>query len=718
MKSALIGVHLPLNCSMPESLFESRMNNGPLTAGAPRPNRLAGESSPYLLQHQFNPVDWHPWGEEAFAKARLESRVIFLSIGYSTCHWCHVMERESFENPMVADFLNRHFVSIKVDREERPDIDRIYMNAVQALTGQGGWPLSVFLTPELKPFYGGTYFPPESRHGRPGFLAVLQRIHDLWHQRRDDLQTAALDLVHHLENLAQLHHEDSQAPTVNLLSQAMHRLKRAFDPEYGGFGTAPKFPHPSQPGLLLRCAARFKDAEARHMVLSTCDRMASGGIHDQLGGGFARYAVDAQWLVPHFEKMLYDNAQLAQLYLDVFLVSSNPYYAEVVRDILGYVQRDLTHPGGGFFSAEDADSEGKEGKFYCWTRAELSRVLSPEELNTACRFFGVTETGNFVDHSDPDPLPGLNVLHVAQRDVSEEDQPILARARQKLLAVRERRARPQRDDKILVSWNGLMLGAFARAGVVLSDAAFVAAADRNWRFIQTHLWDPATATLHHRWREGHRDSVQLLSAYAFLLNGVVDLYEATLDPGALEFALALAESMITRFHDPQKGGFWPTTPEAKDLIVRVKEDHDGAEPAGNSLAIHALLRLSGITGRVQLREPAVEGLRHLTSRLEQVPLAFCALLQALDFCLQEPIRIVLTGPTDAPQFQDLLCAAHQVYLPNKVLLGTSGPVDALAQKLSLTHDPAPAAAHVCTSNACLPPILDPAALKQQLLTLA
>jgi uncharacterized protein YyaL (SSP411 family) len=393
-------------------------------------NRLAREKSPYLLQHAHNPVDWYPWGEEAFARARAEGKPIFLSIGYSTCHWCHVMERESFESESVAQFLNEHFVSIKVDREERPDVDKIYMTFVQGTTGSGGWPLNVFLTPDRKPFFGGTYFPPEDRHGRGSFLSVLQQIRKVWQERHGEVASSADEIHARLEAAAASAAPSNLLLTADVLRRAGATFKDAYDPRHGGFGGAPKFPQPSQPAFLLRCAKRFKDDEAERMVLHTCERMAAGGIHDQLGGGFARYSVDAEWLVPHFEKMLYDNAQLVNLYLDAHLVSnktrsdgvmekwsdeknntpalqhSSTPFASVARDILAYVLRDMTHPEGGFYSAEDADSEGHEGKFYCWTRSELSQLLSPEEFNVAVRHFGITEKGNFIDHSHPTPLSG------------------------------------------------------------------------------------------------------------------------------------------------------------------------------------------------------------------------------------------------------------------------------------------------------------------------
>src|SRR4051812_13377002 len=404
-------------------------------------NRLSREKSPYLLQHQHNPVDWYAWGEAAFTKARTENKPIFLSIGYSTCHWCHVMERESFENDSIAEFLNGHFVSIKVDREERPDVDKIYMSFVQASTGSGGWPLNVFLTPELKPFFGGTYFPPENRYGRGSFIQVLRQVAEAWQTRHADIANSAEQIHSQLQSAAATQSASNLVLTADVLHRAGMQFKEAYDPRHGGFGGAPKFPQPSQPQFLLRYAKRFKDEEAMRMVLQTCDKMAAGGIHDQLGGGFARYSVDAEWLVPHFEKMLYDNAQLTQLYLDAYLISGDSRHAEVVRDILDYVLRDMTHPGGGFYSAEDADSEGHEGKFYCWTKQALQELLSAEEFKVAVRYFGITEKGNFVDHSHPSPLNNQNVLSVVRPELNPSEQTSLTSAKKKMLEARSKRVR-------------------------------------------------------------------------------------------------------------------------------------------------------------------------------------------------------------------------------------------------------------------------------------
>jgi uncharacterized protein YyaL (SSP411 family) len=674
-------------------------------------NRLAREKSPYLLQHAHNPVDWFAWNDEAFAKARAESKPIFLSVGYSTCHWCHVMERESFEDERVGRFLNEHFVSIKVDREERPDVDKIYMTFVQAMTGSGGWPMNVFLTPDLKPFFGGTYFPPDARYGRPSFLQLLQQISQLWRERKDEIAASAGEIHARLEAATADSAVSDSLLTTDVLKSAAAVFKSNYDPVHGGFGGAPKFPQPSFPSLLLRCSKRFHDAEAMRMVLHTCERLAAGGIHDQLGGGFARYSVDAEWLVPHFEKMLYDNAQLAQLYLDAFLVSGDARHAETARDILDYVLRDMTHPGGGFYSAEDADSEGHEGKFYCWTKDELSQLLSPEEFNVAAKFFGITTEGNFTDHSHPQPLGGQNVLSIVNPDVPADDLPLLQSAKGKMSEARSKRVRPHLDDKILASWNGLMLGAFARASAVLGEQKHRAAAENNLAFIREKLWDEKSRALFHRWRDGERDNVQLLEGYAFLLSGVIELYETTLEPEHLDFAIALAAAMIARFYDAENSGFWQSAGDAEDLILRVKDDHDGAEPSGNSVAALALMKLGAITGRADFTEAAEKTLRLFAHRLQTFPQAMPFMLHALDFSLQEPKRVVIAGISEPNEFHKLLRAAHSVYQLNKVVLGNTGAVEEFARTLPAKDVPV---VYFCTGNSCQSPTGDVIKVKEML----
>jgi uncharacterized protein YyaL (SSP411 family) len=673
-------------------------------------NRLAQEKSPYLLQHQHNPVDWFPWGAAAFDKAKRESKPIFLSIGYSTCHWCHVMERESFENEETARFLNEHFVSIKVDREERPDVDKIYMTFVQAMTGSGGWPLNVFITPDRQPFFGGTYWPPDNRHGRPAFLQVLQQVASTWQTRSNEIAQTAGKIQEQLADITARPESTNQlALGAAMLQNAGLRLKQGYDEVNGGFGSAPKFPSPSHPRFLLRYGARFKDRDAVRMVLHSCDAMAAGGIYDQIGGGFARYSVDARWLVPHFEKMLYDNAQLVQLYLDAYLISGEQRHADVVRDVLRYVLRDMTHPEGGFYSAEDADSEGKEGKFYAWTAAEMKALLSPEEFTMATNYFGVTDQGNFVDHSDPEPLPNQNVLSIANPCAAHGKEALLDSVRNKMFNARAKRVRPHLDDKILASWNGLMLGAVARAGIILGEDAYLDAAERNVAFLKGKLWDARTGTLFHRWRDGQRDNTELLEGYSFLLDGVLDLYEATLDPAHLEFAVSLAEAMISRFYDANNGGFWQSTTAATDLIIRIKDDYDGAEPSGNAVAVMSLLRAAAITERVEFKEAAEKTIRLFSDRLQQLPQAVAFMLSAADFASEEPRRAVIAGDRHSPEAKALLRAAHNVYQPRKVVLGTAGPVEKFAQALK-PKDGKPSA-YVCTGTACQAPTHEPAKLK-------
>ncbi|MDD5707294.1 MAG: thioredoxin domain-containing protein [Kiritimatiellae bacterium] len=678
-----------------------------------RTNRLARQKSPYLLQHQHNPVDWYPWGEEAFSKARTEQKPIFLSIGYSTCHWCHVMERESFEDEAIALFLNEHFVSIKVDREERPDVDRIYMAFVQATTGQGGWPLSVFLTPDLKPFFGGTYFPPAPRFDKPSLMKVLTRIQKLWAGRRDELLSSADDAVRQLQ-ASEVATEPANHNTLtpDVLRAAAGQLQAGYDPVNGGFGGAPKFPHPSQQIFLLNYGLAHGVQDAVRMVLHTCDRMAAGGIHDQLGGGFARYATDAQWLVPHFEKMLYDNALLVRLYLQAYQVSGATRYADTARDTLDYVLRDMTDPEGGFYAAEDADSEGKEGKFYGWTLDEFKALLTPDELALALRYYGVTHGGNFKDRDGRDTLTGLNVLSVCQPELRPGEDTLLSAAKAKLLVARGHRVRPRRDDKILASWNGLMLGAFAQAGVVLGERAYLDAAGRNLDCLRERLWDTARGTLSHRWRDGERDEVQLLSGYSFLLSGVLDFYEASLDVDALVFALELADAMMERFYDRAQGGFWQRAGECSDLILRSKEEYDGAEPSGNSVAVVSLLRLAEITGRSDLATAAERTLALYAGRLRSIPATLPCLLLAAAARLTPHPTVVIAGYTESPEGLELLRAAHAVYRPFKTVLGTQGPVFAFARTLHAV-DGHPAA-YVCAGQACRPPVTAPDGLRRAL----
>ena len=673
-------------------------------------NRLAKEASPYLQQHQHNPVDWYPWGEEAFNKAKEEDKPILLSIGYSTCHWCHVMERESFEDEATAKVMNEHFICIKLDREERPDVDKIYMTFVQATTGSGGWPLNVWLTPELKPFYGGTYYPPVSKFDRPSFTDVLTQIGEAWKTQRKEIVESATDISQKIGESVALKAREGIKLDPAWLEQAVTRFKAEYDPRYGGFGNAPKFPRPSQPLMLLRHAYRTGDQDAIDMVLHTCDKMAAGGMYDQIGGGFARYSVDEKWLVPHFEKMLYDNAQLLHLYLDAHLVSGDKKHADVSHDILRYVLRDMRHKDGGFYSAEDADSEGKEGKFYCWTEAELKALLTETEFALAKRYYGLTEHGNFEDHSDPEPLKNQNILSIVSPELTYVERKLLDSAKQKIFVERAKRVRPHLDDKVLSSWNGLMLGAVARAAIVLNEPKYLEAAEANLAFLQRELWDTETKTLYHRWRNGQRDDVQLLDAYAFLLDGVLHLYEATLEPKHLQFAIDLTGAMKSRFYDDANGGFWQST-NTPHLILQVKEDYDGALPSANSVAALGLLRLGKITDNAAYIEMAEKTLILFSDNMANTPRAVPYLLQALDFLVHEPRRAVITGDPDSPGTRDLIAAAHGVYQPNKVVLGVAGPVEAFAKELPVEES---SAVYLCTGTACQEPTRNALKLREMM----
>ncbi|MGB0581402.1 MAG: thioredoxin domain-containing protein [Limisphaerales bacterium] len=671
-------------------------------------NRLKDEKSPYLRQHMHNPVDWYPWGEAAFAKAKAENKPILLSIGYSTCHWCHVMERESFENETIAKYLNEHFISIKVDREERPDVDKIYMTFVQTFIGGGGWPLNVFLTPDRKPFFGGTYFPAEPKYGKRTFLDLLQLISSKWkdpESHKQILDGAGEQMKVLLQQVATAP-VDGLEPTKTWLTNALTRFKGQYEPRHGGFGQKPKFPRPSVPRFVLSQGVKQQDKQAIDMVLFTCEKMAAGGIYDHIGGGFARYSVDEKWLVPHFEKMLYDNAQLVHLYLDAYLVSGEQKHAEVVRDILKYILRDMTHSGGGFYSAEDADSEGQEGKFYCWTEEQLKELLSEDEFKLVVRYYGITEEGNFEDHSHPDPLKHLNVLSIVDPKLSADEAKLLASANQKLFDKRVTRVRPGLDDKVLASWNGLMLGAIARAGAVLQEPKYLAAAEKNVKFIQDKLWVADQKTLYHRWREGERDDVQLLDAYAAMADGSLHLYEATLNPKHLQFSLDLADAMIAKFYDPKQGGFYQSDGTDTNLVMRLKEDYDGAEPSGNSVATLALLKLSKITDRKDLHEAAEKTLRLFAKNLQANPQIAPYLVSALEYLLQEPHRLVLAGDAKSDLGKQLLSAAHGVYQPNKVILSNTGPVEEFAK--GLEPGDKPVAAYVCTGTFCHQPTAEPA----------
>ena len=642
-------------------------------------NRLIQATSPYLLQHAHNPVAWQPWDGQALEQARREDKPIFLSIGYNACHWCHVMERESFEDEAVARMLNGHFVAIKVDREERPDLDEIYMTAVQAIAGRGGWPMSVWLTPELKPFFGGTYYPPTARFGQPGFLQLLEGIRRAWKERRAELEGDAGRLLEAMGRLAQ--GEPGVAdPGAEAFDLALDQLGRSFDARWGGFGQAPKFPQTPALDLLLRRGT----AGHRAMVVRTLDAMWEGGLFDHLGGGFARYSIDEKWLVPHFEKMLTDNALLATSYLAAFQVTGDERYGRIARETLDYLLRDLRDAGGGFHSSEDADSEGEEGRFYVFTPGQVTAALGPEAGPRFCAAFGVTPGGNF-EH-------GASVLHrfdaAAGSGLADE-----ADLRERLRQYRDQRQRPAKDDKVLAAWNGLALTAFARGAQVLGEARYLEAATALAGFLQGALW--RSGTLLRTWRQGQAHTPGFLEDYGAVANGLVDLYEAGFDPAWLQWAESLGLALLERFEDRDQGGFYAAATGTADLLLRLKPLHDGALPSGNTLAAEALLRLSWHLERPEFRDSAERTLRWAGSLLEQSPTGSLGLLAVLDQARSTPVVLTLTGRREDPRTQALAAAAHRAWLPNRVLSLAAGD---------------PPTARVCRNQTCSAPVAEPAAL--------
>jgi uncharacterized protein YyaL (SSP411 family) len=676
-------------------------------------NRLAGEKSPYLLQHADNPVDWQPWGDEAFSQARGEDKPIFLSIGYATCHWCHVMAHESFEDAEVAALLNRHFVAIKVDREERPDLDGVYMSVCQALTGSGGWPLSVFLTPEGKPFHAGTYFPKHTMMGRPGFVELLTEIARLWREDRDRLLAAGDQIT----KAIQPRPGPGAEPDLGLLEKAYWALFNSFDEKRGGFGQAPKFPTPHQLNFLLRWHLRQPGSRALDMVDKTLRAMRAGGIFDQVGLGFARYSVDERWLVPHFEKMLYDQALLAMAYTEAHQATGEAFHARAAEEIFTYVLRDMTHAQGGFFSAEDADSEGHEGLFYVWTPQQVDEVLGQELGGLFCRFYGVTTEGNF-EHGMSIPHVSVDEATFAQRlglDPAKVGAD-LARARELLFAAREQRVHPLKDDKVLTAWNGLMIAALAKAGAALGRADWTAAAARAASFVLARLSDDEGRLLR-RWRDGHTTGPGYLDDYAFLAWGLVELYEADLDPRWLAEGLRLSGLMCRFFEDELHGGFFYTAHDAEGLIVREKEVFDGALPSGNSAAAYVMLRLARLTGEGLWERKAAKLFHAFAPQIQRHPPVATQLLVALDLALAEGVEVVLAGDSGEAATQDLIAAAQRSFAPRKaLLLAAPGPIgERLAELAPFTRGMGPVegkpAAYVCRAHACQRPVTSADELK-------
>ena len=689
------------------------------------PNRLQHEKSPYLLQHAENPVDWHPWSEAAFEAARDQDKPVFLSIGYATCHWCHVMERESFEDPEAARHLNDTFVCIKVDREERPDIDAVYMAVCQMVTGRGGWPLTIFMTPDRRPFFGGTYIPKESRHGSPGLIDICRQVKGLWENDRSKVLDSAESITAHLGRAFTFDAQGTLPPDI--LDQARRQLGESFDAENGGFDAAPKFPTPHRLRLLLRHHRRTGDAKSLEMVTRTLMQMALGGLWDHVGYGFHRYSTDNRWLLPHFEKMLYDQALLARAYLEGAQVTARPDFAETARSIFAYVLRDMTDPDGGFYAAEDADSEGEEGKFYVWTEAELREVLGEEEAAFWGRVFGVRPEGNFLDEATG-RRTGANILHLDRplADWSEgagmSPEAFRRRweaARATLFQHREKRVRPLRDDKILTDWNGLMIGALALGGRSLDEPAYTEAAQKAADFVLKRM-TTADGGLFHRYRDGEAGIAGHADDYAFLVDGLLELYRTTFDPRWLEKAIELQERMIADFWDSEGGGFFLSGAEATgELPVRPRELFDGATPSANSVALTNLLTLARLTGEASWETRADALIRAFAGVLERQPSAFAHFLMGADWVLHPTREIVLDGPADAPETREMIDVVHRAFLPEAaVLLRTPETAEALARLApfvaGLPGTENGAAAYLCSGFACEQPVTDPAILARRI----
>lgn len=649
-------------------------------------NRLKDQTSPYLLQHAENPVDWYPWGEEALERARREDKPIFLSIGYSACHWCHVMEHESFENEAIAAIMNESYVNIKVDREERPDLDRIYMQAVQMLTGHGGWPMSVWLTPDLEPYYGGTYFPPEPRMGMPSFPELMLRLAEAYRDRRGDVAATAKELAEQLVKTRRLPEQPGMLDR-SLLDAALQRIRKNFDPRHGGFGSRPKFPNPFKLSFLLR----LDSPQARTIVDTTLTKMARGGIYDQLGGGFHRYSVDEYWLVPHFEKMLYDNALLAEVYLEAWQATGEELYRQIAVETLDYVRREMTDPAGGFYSTQDADSEGEEGKYFVWTPEQLRELLG-EDAALVGEALGVERGGNF-EH-------GTSILHrpldedvvAVKHDVTlAEVRSKLEHARKVLFQARQKRVAPGRDDKVLVAWNGLMAASFAKAGLALQNVDYTLAARRNLEFILKEM-SLADGRLAHTWMHGRASGLGYVDDYAAVIWALLNLYQAELEPSHVEHAVRLAHLTIERFWDPEDRTFYLSDPDQKDLLLRPTELEDGATPSGNNLMLLCLSWLGRLTGEQRFTELAEAGIRRLAPLAGAMPAAFGLLLRAIHFHLGPPQEIVFTSP-DA----ELLGEVGKRFLPLAILARTGPSWPLLEGKTG-------PGVYICSNYACQAPV--------------
>jgi uncharacterized protein YyaL (SSP411 family) len=681
---------------------------------ADRLNRLATSTSPYLRQHAGNPVDWYPWGPDAHARARSLDRPLFLSIGYGACHWCHVMEHESFEDQSTADFLNSHFVSIKVDREERPDVDHTYMSAVQAMTGQGGWPLSVFLTPDLKPFYGGTYFPPQDRYGRPSFRRVLESIAQWWREKRGDIDEFAAALIEDLNHRERPPREEGIL-NVDLLREAGRSLCGILDRRHGGFGSAPKFPHALELCLLFRLGKRFQDEQYLKAATLTLESMAQGGIHDQLGGGFHRYSTDDRWLVPHFEKMLYDNALLARAYVAAYQVTGEKLFADTARSALDYVIREMRAPGGGFYSSQDADSEGEEGKFYVWTADQVRDALTPELAELAVEAFDVTAAGNWESKSILTRAK-TNAEIARRRGLDEAAlQTKLGDVRQQLYDIRAKRIHPARDEKVLTSWNGLMIQALAESSRVLGELHYLEAASEAATAVLAGARTPDGGLLRIG-EPGYQPAVPgFLDDYAYLINGLISLYEVSGRLSWLAAASNLSEAMISRFRDPDTGGFSFSGRANESLPIRNLDMADGSVPSPNAVAVETLFRLSKLLGRHDFWDLAETALRRSRGPMSRSPMAAVQMLHALDFFLGPVEEIALVASAAAPELERGLDILYRGYEPNRVIVTSPEPQQLAELDLPLLHQRPQRnglTTYICQGESCLEPIVGVEALER------
>jgi hypothetical protein len=686
-------------------------------------NRLSNEKSPYLLQHANNPVDWFPWSDEAFKKAKDENKPIFLSIGYSTCHWCHVMEHESFEDEKVAGLMNDSFVSIKVDREERPDIDGIYMTVCQMLTGSGGWPMTIIMTPEKKPFFAGTYFPKETRFGRTGLLELLPKINELWKTKKEEILKSSEEILTAIKKSEIRTH--GQEIGIEIFDKAYNEFLKRFDKVNGGFGNSPKFPTPHNLIFLLRYWKRKKEPIALEMVEKTLLKMRLGGIYDHIGFGFHRYSTDSEWLVPHFEKMLYDQAQLVQVYIEVYQITQNDFYKNTAEEILSYVLRDMTSPDGAFYSAEDADSEGEEGKFYLWDSDELKQILDEDEIRFVTNVFNIEPGGNWIDHVNG-IMNGTNILHLKNSVDESADElnltPVVVLQkieiiRKKLFIYREKRIHPYKDDKILTDWNSLMISAFAKAYQVFDEEKYLKAAEKAVNFILNNL-TTNDGKLLHRYREGEAVIPANIDDYAFLISSLLDLYEASFNIEFLKSAIQLNKDFITHFWDKENGGFFFASDESEEILIRQKEIYDGAIPSGNSVAILNLIRIGKITSNSEFESMASEIGKIFAHNINSTPIAFTQNLTALDYAFGPSYEIVIAGDDKADNSNELIKTIRKNYFPNKTIMFNPSQgkdltdIAPFASNYKKIEDKT--AVYICQDYSCKQPVLDISSLKKML----